>query len=157
LHVLTIIPLFFVGVFLWSAIEYGIHRFIFHYPFKSKAGQRFHFICHGIHHTDPRDPLRLVMPPSVSVPLAFMFYFLFSWSVGPLHTLALFPGFAAAYLFYDLNHFAFHHFSFRNRWWRKMQKHHILHHYQADSAGYGVSSKLWDTIFGTHFKNKKSI
>ena len=33
-----------------------------------------HFIIHGIHHDHPNDKMRLVMPPSVSIPLAALFF-----------------------------------------------------------------------------------
>jgi 4-hydroxysphinganine ceramide fatty acyl 2-hydroxylase len=43
----------------------------------SKLGEKIHFIFHGVHHDYPSDSRRLVMPPSVSIPLAILFYFLF--------------------------------------------------------------------------------
>ena len=33
--------------------------------------------------------------------------------------------------------------------WQKMKHHHILHHYHDPEKGYGVSSPLWDHVFGT--------
>src|SRR3712207_7058388 len=41
-----------------------------------------HWIIHGVHHDHPNDPLRLVMPPSVSVPLAILFYLGFAAVLG---------------------------------------------------------------------------
>ena len=37
-------------------------------------GARLHWMIHGVHHDHPNDPMRLVMPPSASVPLALAFY-----------------------------------------------------------------------------------
>src|SRR6267154_2452604 len=41
-----------------------------------------HWIIHGVHHDHPNDPKRLVMPPSVSVPLAALFLLAFRLVIG---------------------------------------------------------------------------
>ena len=74
---ITILSLIVFGILVWSLAEYTLHRFIFHYEPKSKFGEKIHFIFHGVHHDYPSDSRRLVMPPSVSIPLALLFYFLF--------------------------------------------------------------------------------
>ena len=43
---------------------------MFHFEPEDGLGARLHWIIHGVHHDHPNDPLRLVMPPAVSVPLA---------------------------------------------------------------------------------------
>src|SRR3712207_5504477 len=68
------------GYFFWSLTEYWIHRAIFHFEPEDGLGARFHWIIHGVHHDHPNDPLRLVMPPSVSVPLSSLFCLGF-WAV----------------------------------------------------------------------------
>ena len=78
----NILLLIAVGIFIWTFTEYTLHRFIFHFNFKSKFGKKLHFIFHGVHHDYPMDSRRLVMPPSVSVPLAVLFYFLFQAILG---------------------------------------------------------------------------
>ncbi|MCS6904323.1 MAG: sterol desaturase family protein [Bacteroidia bacterium] len=148
--------LFFVfGTITWSFTEYVLHRFLFHHPFHSKLGKRFHFIMHGVHHQYPQDPLRLVMPPSVSIPLAFFFYYLFNFFLGESYILAFYPGFVTGYLIYDMLHFAFHHFHFTNPYLQTLKTHHMKHHYLDSKSGFGVSSKLWDYIFLTHQFRKK--
>ena len=37
---------------------------------RTGSARGMHWIIHGVHHDHPNDPLRLVMPPAVSVPLA---------------------------------------------------------------------------------------
>src|SRR3954452_20058699 len=61
------------GLFLWTLTEYWLHRLVFHWEPDNAFGRRMHFIIHGIHHDHPNDKMRLVMPPSVSVPLAALF------------------------------------------------------------------------------------
>src|ERR687886_339750 len=61
------------GYAFWTLAEYWIHRAIFHFEPEEGFGARLHWIIHGVHHDHPNDPLRLVMPPSVSVPLSSLF------------------------------------------------------------------------------------
>jgi sterol desaturase/sphingolipid hydroxylase (fatty acid hydroxylase superfamily) len=69
---------FVIGLGVWTMTEYIMHRFIFHYHPTSEFGKKMHFIFHGVHHDYPRDKKRLVLPPSVSIPLATAFYLLFA-------------------------------------------------------------------------------
>jgi sterol desaturase/sphingolipid hydroxylase (fatty acid hydroxylase superfamily) len=154
LEILPLLGLFALGVLAWTVAEYILHRFVFHYQPKSKWGQRLHFIFHGVHHDYPRDRLRLVMPPSASIPLAFGFYFLFKLFLPPPNLFAFYPGFVAGYLVYDMMHYAMHHANFTSGWFKRIKQHHMLHHYDDMSKGYGVSSVLWDKIFRSDFSKK---
>ena len=151
----NIISLVFVGIFVWTFTEYTLHRFIFHFPAKTKFGKKIHFIFHGVHHDYPSDSKRLVMPPSVSIPLAVLFYYLFYLLFGNVLVAPFFVGFIAGYLFYDMTHYAIHHFNIHNKFWLALKKHHIRHHYENPALGFGVSSPLWDEIIGTNFPPKK--
>ncbi len=62
------------GYLFWTLTEYWLHRLVFHFEPDDGLGPRLHWIIHGVHHDHPNDPLRLVMPPSVSIPLAPAFY-----------------------------------------------------------------------------------
>jgi len=155
LGALMIVGLFLFGVFLWSFIEYTLHRWVFHYQPKSAVGQRLHFILHGVHHDYPSDATRLVMPPSVSIPLAIGFYLLFLLVFGARITPAIFAGMVFGYLCYDMLHYATHHFSMKHGVWLWLKQHHMRHHYGDEHTGYGVSSPLWDYVFGTMDMKKK--
>lgn len=137
------------GIAVWTLTEYLLHRFVFHYHPSSGWGKRLHFLMHGVHHDYPSDAMRLVMPPSVSIPLALLFYGLFAWALRPLPAEALMIGFTAGYLVYDLSHYALHHARFRNGWLYRLKRHHMRHHYADPSRGFGVSSPLWDHVFGS--------
>ncbi|MBS1508487.1 MAG: sterol desaturase family protein [Bacteroidetes bacterium] len=140
------------GLLFWTATEYSLHRYVFHYVPKAKWGQRLHFIFHGVHHDYPNDRLRLVMPPSVSIPLAIGFYFLFKLVLPTDWLPSFFAAFMIGYLIYDMFHYAFHHSSIKNPWLKKMKQHHMRHHYNEPDKGYGVSSVLWDKILDSDFK-----
>ena len=152
---LSIVALMIFGIFVWTITEYLLHRFIFHWELKSKLGARIHFIFHGVHHDYPSDSRRLVMPPSVSIPLATLFYFLFRALIGAQDVHPFFAGFLIGYLFYDMTHYAVHHFNMHSKFWLAIKNHHIKHHFQDPDKGYGVSSPFWDLIFRTTFKDKK--
>jgi len=143
------------GIFIWTIAEYLLHRYIFHFLPKSKWGLRLHFIFHGVHHDYPRDAKRLVMPPSASIPLALLFYFLFWWLLPARMMDSFFAGFLIGYLIYDMTHYAIHHGNFKSRIMKSIKQHHMLHHYSDSTKGYGVSSSIWDLFFQSGFKNKK--
>ena len=142
---------FFIGLIVWTLTEYLLHRFIFHYEPSSKFGKRLHFIFHGVHHDYPNDSKRLVMPPSVSLPLATLFFFLFQYLLGNILVFPFFAGFILGYLFYDMTHYAIHHYNMKNKFWLFIKKHHMLHHYKYSDKGFGVSQPVWDYVFKTKF------
>lgn len=148
MSILAVAGWFFAGVLCWTLLEYVIHRWAFHYEPKTNWGRKLHFIVHGVHHDYPGDASRLVMPPSVSVPLAILFYAVFALVFGRV-SLAVWSGLVGGYLCYDMIHYATHHFAMRNRVGAWLKQYHLRHHYKDDHAGYGVSSPLWDFIFGT--------
>lgn len=139
----------------WSFTEYMLHRFLFHFPAKSRAGRWFVFFIHGVHHDDPQDPTRLVMPPFASLVLGVVFYGFFYVTVGSWVDLT-FAFFATGYLFYDFTHFAVHHFRQRTPIGRFLKQNHMLHHYAEPNTRWGVSSPLWDLILGTAGKKAPS-
>ncbi|GAB3817735.1 sterol desaturase family protein [Pontibacter rugosus] len=143
-----------LGLFVWTLTEYVLHRYVFHFVPKASWALRLHFIFHGVHHDYPNDAKRLVMPPSASIPMATVLYLLFSliFSGGQLY--AFFAAFLTGYLVYDISHYALHHFNFKGEFWKKLKRHHMLHHYSDASKGYGVSSALWDKVFGSDFDKK---
>jgi len=137
------------GYVLWTLTEYWMHRLVFHFEPEHGLGARLHWIIHGVHHDHPNDPMRLVMPPSVSVPLAAIFYGLFVLAVGMPDAHLLGAGFLAGYLAYDMTHYHVHHKKARTRLGRLLYELHMRHHFQDDTRGFGVSAPFWDYVFRT--------
>jgi sterol desaturase/sphingolipid hydroxylase (fatty acid hydroxylase superfamily) len=137
------------GWLFWTLMEYWIHRIVFHFEPESGPGARFHWIIHGVHHDHPNDPLRLVMPPSVSVPLAGAFYALFVLVLGTAAGNVFASGFLLGYLVYDMTHYYLHHFTPKSRLAKVMRELHMRHHFQDDSRGFGISAPFWDYVFRT--------
>jgi sterol desaturase/sphingolipid hydroxylase (fatty acid hydroxylase superfamily) len=143
---------FAVGYLVWTLTEYWLHRIVFHFEPDAPIGKRMHWIIHGVHHDHPNDPMRLVMPPSVSVPLSLLFYALFWVTLGADAAPALGAGFWAGYLFYDMAHFHMHHHKPKTRVGKKLRELHMRHHFQDSTKSYGVSAPWWDMVFGTATK-----
>jgi sterol desaturase/sphingolipid hydroxylase (fatty acid hydroxylase superfamily) len=146
---LMFLGLFATGFFAWTFAEYALHRKLFHYQASSKLGKRMFWLLHGVHHDWPTDKLRLVFPPTISLPLAALFFGIFTVIAGPALRYSLMAGFAAGYLTYDMIHYWVHHFTPRGRVGKALRRHHLEHHFKHSKTGYGVSSPLWDYVFGT--------
>jgi sterol desaturase/sphingolipid hydroxylase (fatty acid hydroxylase superfamily) len=143
-----------VGVFIWTLTEYVMHRFVFHFHAKSPGLQKIFFMFHGVHHYQPQCKTRLVMPPVVSIPLAVLFYGIFYLLVDrllgtPSWVAPLFAGFILGYLIYDMIHYATHHFPMRSGYLKFLKRYHMQHHFKTPDERFGVSSPLWDKVFGT--------
>ncbi|KAL6939179.1 fatty acid alpha-hydroxylase [Hanseniaspora osmophila] len=146
------LALFACGVFVWTFIEYCLHRFLFHFDDRvpnHPVAFTLHFLIHGCHHYLPMDKYRLVMPPTLFVVLCYPFYkavfaiFTYYWGC------AGFAGGLLGYICYDLIHYFLHHASLP-RFMRSLKKYHLEHHYKNYQLGFGVSSWFWDKVFGTY-------
>jgi sterol desaturase/sphingolipid hydroxylase (fatty acid hydroxylase superfamily) len=137
------------GYVLWTLFEYWLHRIVFHFEPREGVGARLHWIIHGVHHDHPNDPLRLVMPPAVSVPLGLVVFGVLYLVFGPNYAPGLGAGFFAGYLIYDMTHYYLHHFRPRGPLGRMLRERHMRHHFQDDTRGFGISAPYWDEVFGT--------
>lgn len=144
-----------LGLVLWTLTEYVMHRWVFHYHPTSAIGQRIHFLMHGIHHAYPRDSTRLVMPPVVSIPLAALFGIAFHLVLGSYAPIT-FAAFLVGYVGYDTIHYATHHWPMKGPVGKFLKEYHLRHHYIDEDRAYGVSSPLWDYLFGTSIPPKGS-
>lgn len=138
-----------LGLLIWTLTEYALHRYVFHWNPNHAWGKRFVFLFHGLHHDDPNDPTRLVMPPVPAVLIMFLLWHFFALFI-PANAMAVFMGwFTVGYLCYDYIHYATHHFKMTSPLGRYLKKWHIQHHFRHEKARYGVSSPLWDYVFRT--------
>src|SRR6476661_10182461 len=137
------------GYLFWTLTEYWLHRLVFHFEPEDGIGARLHFIIHGVHHDHPNDPMRLVMPPSVSVPLAAVFVFGFYEVLGSPAYLPFGAAFLAGYLFYDMLHYHVHHHRPKTALGKRLRELHMRHHFQNHEHYYGVSAPFWEHVFGT--------
>jgi sterol desaturase/sphingolipid hydroxylase (fatty acid hydroxylase superfamily) len=149
--------IYVIGLVIWSLSEYLLHRYLFHYEPTHPTLKWVWYLIHGVHHEQPQCKTRLVMPPILSIPLALLFFALFQVLVGtvigaPLWVAPLFAGFVTGYIMYDMLHYAEHHLSMKWGFLKFVKRYHLLHHYKTPEHRFGVSSPLWDYIFGTRPK-----
>jgi dihydroceramide fatty acyl 2-hydroxylase len=153
---LEIVLLTLGGLGIWTLTEYWLHRLIFHLEPDNDFGRRMHFIIHGVHHDHPNDKMRLVMPPAVSIPLAAVFFAGFTLLFGTPAAYPLFAGLILGYLGYDYTHYHLHHHTPKTDLGRRLREQHMRHHFQDHRFGFGVSSPLWDVVFRTLPRQRRS-
>jgi sterol desaturase/sphingolipid hydroxylase (fatty acid hydroxylase superfamily) len=151
---LTAFGLVAVGYALWTLFEYWLHRLVFHFEPDHGIGARMHWIIHGIHHEHPNDPLRLVMPPAVSIPLGALVFGALYVVFGKRYAPGVGAGFFMGYLAYDMLHYYVHHFRPHSHVGRVLRERHMRHHFQDDTRGFGISAPYWDEVFGTSPRDK---
>jgi sterol desaturase/sphingolipid hydroxylase (fatty acid hydroxylase superfamily) len=128
-----------IGLFLWTLLEYGIHRFAFH-----------GFLPHWQHHEDPKDPKYIVSPlwlscgtsalllPILRIPAG-------SWARSGI----VLAGIISGYLVYEAVHLMIHANEAGGPTLRKLRKRHYIHHFADDRFHYGVTTSIWDRVFGS--------
>jgi sterol desaturase/sphingolipid hydroxylase (fatty acid hydroxylase superfamily) len=151
---LTMVVVFFAGMFFWTFFEYIAHRYIFHWVAENERTRKIVYVMHGNHHHYPRDKERLFMPPVPSIIIASLIFFLMFAIMGS-YSFMFFPGFIFGYLMYGTMHYAIHAWNPPFKWMKPLWRNHHLHHYKNDHQGFGVSTTLWDRVFGTMFDLKK--
>lgn len=124
---------FIIGGLTWTLVEYVLHRFA-HWTLEPCP-----------HHVDPQD---YNVGPSW---LMIVLWLVGLWAVAPW---AFAAGFTTGYVLYTALHFTMHH---RPRWYlgstpvwlRTLRHNHNSHHFIDETRNYGVTSPLWDVVFGT--------
>ena len=85
-----------------------------------------------------------------------LFFGLFWLIFGTPTAYPLFAGFLAGYLIYDYTHYYLHHFVPKSARGKQLREQHMRHHFQDHRFGYGVSSPLWDAVFRTLPRTRRS-
>lgn len=143
-----------LGALSWTLLEYGLHRFVFH--FEPDPGSELQkdasWLIHGIHHDYPWDRDRLVMPPTVTALIALIVWLAFRWLGSAEH--AWMAGMVGGYVWYDLTHYYLHHAAPTTAFGKWLRRYHLVHHFQTPEKRYGITTPLWDHVFGTFPRDK---
>lgn len=143
-----------IGVLVWQLIEYSIHRWLFHFNPTGPESIKWHFMLHGHHHKYPMDFDRLVFPPAAAALVIAIFYMLLH-ALAPMgYACTLLGGGIIGYVVYDTSHWALHNTAHPIGSKDPFVTHllrtsHMDHHYVNDKVGFGISSTLYDVVFGT--------
>ena len=140
--------LFLTGMFVWTLIEYLVHRYSFHYTPRGRFGMFYAYMIHGVHHAFPEDDRRWLVPPVISMAISAGIYFVLHW-LAPANTPPSFAGGLMGYLIYDLSHYAMHRGPSRFEFFNELRRRHMQHHYATPERWFGVSTPLWDYVFRT--------
>lgn len=136
------------GLLAWTLFEYGLHRVLGHAKFVGQVVRREH----TAHHVNPSyfTPLfrkALGMQP-VFAALFFLVYALFSLVPALGATLGMIAGWIA----YEVLHQAIHLRAPRHAYGIWARRHHLYHHFGNAKLNHGVTTPLWDHVFGTYVR-----
>jgi sterol desaturase/sphingolipid hydroxylase (fatty acid hydroxylase superfamily) len=148
ISVVATVGMFMVGLLFFTWVEYLAHRYIFHMPTYTKFREKFQYTVHGVHHEFPKDKDRLAMPPLLSITISTVLLLLFRLMMGDL-VFAFLPGFLTGYAAYLSVHYMVHAYQPPKNFLKYMWINHGTHHYKNGEMVFGVSSPLWDYIYGT--------
>jgi sterol desaturase/sphingolipid hydroxylase (fatty acid hydroxylase superfamily) len=118
------------GVVVWTLGEYAVHRFVLHDLMPTQ---------HGLHHTNPDDPVLTIF---WQIWVCFALVYLIAGG-------ALLAGTLVAYAWYLFVHHCAHYSP--DNLPAPLLKHHTCHHKFA-TRNFGVSTTLWDYVFGTSLR-----
>lgn len=151
LSLLTTIGLFIAGVLAFTWVEYVVHRYIFHMKTYTEARAKLQYVMHGVHHEFPKDKDRLAMPPLLSITISTILLLVFRVIMGDF-VFAFLPGFIVGYAAYISIHYMVHAYQPPKNFLKALWVNHSIHHYKNGEIVFGVSSPLWDYIYGTWTK-----
>jgi sterol desaturase/sphingolipid hydroxylase (fatty acid hydroxylase superfamily) len=140
--------MFMLGLFIFSWVEYNVHRYLFHIPTNTKRRKRFQYLMHGVHHDYPKDKQRLAMPPMLSVTISTLLLLLSRLILGDL-SFSMLAGFLVGYAAYLSVHYIVHVYAPPHNFLKAIWKNHVRHHYRDGEIAFGVTSPLWDYVYGT--------
>ena len=142
----SILGLVLMGLVAWSVLEYALHRFVLHrlQPFRR---------WHAEHHLRPT---ALIGTPTILTASLFSLLVLMpAWLLGDRwQACALMLGVLSGYLAYAVTHHGVHHARRPSAWVLRRRRWHALHHQRPSApeqahAHYGVTTGLWDHVFGS--------
>lgn len=141
---------FLLGVFIWTFLEYFLHRFIFHLTGVKEPWKTISSGLHLDHHRDPEDKFLIIASPVVAVGISGLLFTLFVLISGSYATAGiLMSGIGFGYVVYEWVHYGTHRFKWKGPIGRYLTKNHLYHHFKRPNEAYGVTSPLWDHVFGT--------
>ena len=129
-----------IGLFAWTFVEYAMHRFAYH-EIKS-AFERGHLM----HHDRPYDLMGV--PWYVTLVIIVGVFFGLSQLLSPPHVAIYMAFIWLGYIGYCIMHHAIHHWKFENKLFKKLKRHHYIHHAR-DNMNIGMVTTFWDHVFRT--------
>jgi 4-hydroxysphinganine ceramide fatty acyl 2-hydroxylase len=152
--------LFCIGVFMWTLLEYGLHRFVFHIHFQVRSRRLRELLnaSHMNHHAAPRNADKLLVraPYAMAVSLV-LFAVVYSLSRSLFSTAGSMAGIWAGFLYYEAVHYRVHLTTSPSGLIAIQRRAHFHHHYTNHERCFGVTSPLWDHVFGTQLRRGQVV
>jgi sterol desaturase/sphingolipid hydroxylase (fatty acid hydroxylase superfamily) len=150
------VGMFILGALAFSWVEYMVHRHVFHMKTFTELRAKIQYTVHGVHHEFPKDKDRLAMPPLLSVTTSTILLLVFKVLLGEL-VFSFLPGFLVGYAAYLSIHYMVHAYPPPKNFFKILWINHSIHHYKDGEIIFGVSSPLWDYIYGTIREKKQAL
>ena len=141
----------FLGALSWTLLEYLIHRFLGHWHTKNPFGAE-----HTAHHSRGNyfaPWYKKLGATALFSAFLFPISYLFAGSAGVAYTLGL----IAFYGYYEALHFSEHKRAGLGAYGRWARRHHFYHHFHNPRVNHGVTTPLWDLVFGTYVAVQEPI
>ena len=150
---LQISVLYLGGLTFFTLVEYLLHRFLYHMKTNTDNKRKIQYNMHGVHHEFPKDKDRLAMPPLLSISLSTLILYLFHSVLGE-YSFGFFSGFITGYALYLFMHYILHIHKAPKNIFKKLWAYHSIHHYKDETVYFGVSTPIWDFVFGQGIKTR---
>jgi len=130
--------IFVAGLFAWTLVEYVIHGVLAH------AHRTFVTPLHNEHHVDPRAvfAMRAYIPTAV---VLIVLVTIFGMAPGMIFLFGIVAGFAI----YEFVHYRIHFATPSIALEARLRARHLAHHLREPDAIFGVTTPIWDRVFGT--------
>lgn len=136
LHAMAIVTF---AIIAWPLIEYVVHRWLMHGPIAATSRE------HLVHHARP--DITFTTPLMAHVYVSLPWWIVLSLITSMATAALLMSGVYAGYVWFRLVHRVVH-FHPHVRWFGHSLRVHEAHHARPDHL-YGVTTSLWDRVFGT--------
>ena len=136
--------IFVAGLFAWTLLEYVIHGVLGH------AHRTFVTGLHQVHHRDPRAVFAL----GAWIPTAIVLAGLLTW-FGPAPGVIFYGGIVCGFAVYEFVHYRIHFATPSSALEERLRARHLAHHLREPDAIFGVTTRIWDVVFGTEPKPER--
>jgi sterol desaturase/sphingolipid hydroxylase (fatty acid hydroxylase superfamily) len=139
------------GILIWTLLEYGLHRHVFHIHVRNATVRRLFKESHLQHHDEPRDRDKILVHPAFGLVISAAIYLLLYSVLGSLYQAAgVMAGIWTGFLYYEAVHYRVHLSKVSSPILQRQRRAHFYHHFSNSDKNFGVTSPLWDYVFRTH-------
>lgn len=141
-----VLAFFAAGAVAWSLLEWILHGQLFHprrprNPFAKE---------HALHHATPTYFIGWTLKLVALVVLVIALTALLRPTLGLSDAAAFACGLGLMYVVYESLHRTIHRRPPRTAYGRWVRLHHVQHHFHTPRQNFGVTTAVWDRIFGTY-------